>query len=237
MACVEAAESGGDLRAAAEPAQQLGEMRADPQLQGVQPPHRRAEFPVPVQHRVGEADHARVRPGRLAQGVEALHQGGGGRVRLGLREQGQQRRGGARQAVMAVDQEMAGAIEGPPEIEDRRDVLRFRRDEALARTEAVVEPEGRAGVGAVGGEGRGLRRAGIEQRQDVAHAARAVAGQLLQAADGVQGDGGLGAHPGRLARARAGFEARRNCPGRPRLSRTGTHVLPATPDPARPGRT
>ena len=98
---------------------------------------------------------------------------------------------------MAVDEEMRGRsrLAVAPEGQDRGDVLGLRRDEPLARSEAVVEVQRRAPMGAVGGEVRRLRRARIQQRQHAVDAAVAVARELFQSADGVEGDGG-GCHDG-----------------------------------------
>ncbi len=125
--------------AAAEPAQQLGEMRADPQLQGVQLPHRRAEFPSRSSIASAKPDHARVRPGRLAQC------GGAPPGRRRARPARPARTGSAAPRWSATGRNGSGPggcvapSRDRPKSIDRRDVLLVPADEALAWTE-VVEP-------------------------------------------------------------------------------------------------
>ena len=218
----------GHLGAAAVAAQLLDELGALGSLDAVVLAERRAEPAAAAEDVVGEADHARVGPGDGADLADAGEDAFLLAQRRVAGEQGRHGGGRARDAGVAVDQEvaevLAGPVQLPAELDQLLDMVALGRLPAGPGADDVVEAHGQPVVRIVGGEGTRFGIVGVEDREDVGHLGAAVRIELVQAADG-QAEPGLeqgGQHLGFLV------GVRRRRPGRARACRRASPGPPGS---------
>src|SRR5580704_2181991 len=96
-----------DLSGAVQAPHGLGEIRAGRQASGIDASHRRAEPALATENLVGETDHSRIGPRLRSDPQESIDDGVLALVRKRLRQYHRHGRGGAGDARVAMDQEMA----------------------------------------------------------------------------------------------------------------------------------
>lgn len=178
-----------NLPSPVEPSHRLGELGPRGKMPGIDLRARSRELSAPRQGLVREPDHAEVRPSPRPDLEQPREDASGWLVRVDLSEQHRHRGGRARDAHVAVDEEMTFATvsrvlgERAPEAQDRVDVLALGQHDVGRGLDGIMEVQGRAVVGIVGPERLRLGPVRIEDGQDVRDRAGAVVVELLEAAD------------------------------------------------------
>ena len=138
-------------------------IRAGRQASGIDAGHRRAEPALATEKLVGETDHSRIGPRLRSDPQESIDDGVLALVRKRLRQYHRHGRGGAGDARVAMDQEMAKIRAYiTAERQDRLDVRPVRQDDPGAGLDLIVKIQRRAQVGIESAERRWFRPLRIE---------------------------------------------------------------------------